>query len=670
MFLVQLLLFGEMDMKAKRFISILLSLCLSLSISGCGAKASVTNYLPELDYYETTDKVTDFFYDMNSDWLYKNQLTDYDLSISKTDTNDILLFSSLSSLISDEKLGTLPKDDPMNKIYSYYNQLLDSSNRETDCIYLQDYLSSIFDYADLEDFLSIMICDPYSLCNPFLEISYTISNGEYVPLITYDPLYSIPGVISEKSYDIMKKYYRSILVQIGFDKNEAYSIVEAAVSLDKSIRENMSGRQYLAEYSYSYVNSLNMKVDIINILNLSGLLCNEPTTYKETAFCCPKGYIRWLNSYFTEKNLYNLKAFYAIKFLEYNIAFTPKEIYGEYMNIWSELGGAKPSKDFDGLYPEEIAISGLLTDNLDALEKYYADHFFGEDIKADSLALSEEIRNEYVALIYDIPWLNKKQKKHLVEKINDIRVHIGCHDNIDDLSYFNIQPSSLASSWSLKFNNLAYMRKMIRQGIDVSSRKTFFQTNAYYAPVSNEIYIMDGYYTSPLNANECSYEEKLAGLGSVIAHEFGHSLDITNIAYDKNNNYDKSFSKGLDEYVDFCNRLCDYYTNTPTSLNNEMDGYKEIEEIISDYLAMEVLIRMLDRKEFADYKKFFSTYAQFQAERMRPEYEELLISYDVHPPIKERVNLTLAQFDKFYQTYGVSKYSPYYVESENRIRLY
>ena len=48
----------------------------------------------------------------------------------------------------------------------------------------------------------------------------------------------------------------------------------------------------------------------------------------------------------------------------------------------------------------------------------------------------------------------------------------------------------------------------------------------------------------------------------------------------------------------------------------------------------------------------------------------LMQTYDVHPPIKERVNLTLAQFDKFYQTYGVSEYSPYYVESENRIRLY
>lgn len=652
-------------MKVKRLISILLSTILLISLAGCGIK-STDSIIPELEYNSSEDKVTDFYYRENSDWIYEHKLADYDVEIAEIDLNDSIMYYSLISRFTDNELGSLQKSDPLNKIYRYYN-LLSNPRRYATGEFIISCIDRIFGSIYIENFLDLMKDDTLSLFNPFLRVSYTLSNGKYVPFITYDPLYSFDGTISDEHYSIMSKYYQDILAHYKFTPEEAKEIVESAINLDQSIRSNLSGRQYLAEYSYNYINTLDMKFDIIDTLKSTGYIIDNPKSNKEIAFCCPKGYIRWLNNNLNYDNLFSLESFYLLKLIEYTIEYNTPDIFDNYRNIYIKLGGGSC---VEKTTPEVLAINGLFADNLDILEKYYADNFLEEYKISDSLFMADEIRTEYIELINDIPWLNKKQKKHLKDKLEGLKIHLGYHDDMNDLSDFKVNNNIIETAISLKKSNRSFMQKKIVEGKNIHYNRSFFQTNAFYSPYTNEIFLMDGYFASPSYSNESSYEERLALIGSVIAHEFGHSIDPSNISYDKNNNYTSLFEKNADEYLDFCDALCSLYSNTLTSCGNQMDGYKENGEIIADYLAMTVLIRLLDQKEDADYKTFFSTYAKMRAEKQRPELEKLMIAYDVHPPCKERVNLTLAQFDRFYQTYGVSPYCSYYIAKEDRIRLY
>lgn len=652
-------------MKAKRLISILLSVFLLISLLGCGHKTS-DSLIYELDYNSADDKVTDFYYKENSDWLYEHQLADYDIEVANIDINDAIMFYSLSSKFTEDELGAIPENEPLNKIYRYYRLLSDSSRSST-LYFVESLIDNILSASDVDSFLELMKDDTLSLFNPFLDVSYTLSNGKYIPFITYDPLYSLDGMVSFEHYNIMSEYYQKILEKYNFEPNVAEEIVQNAISLDQSIRSNLSGRQYLAEYSYDYLEALDMQFNIIDNLTETGFIVNTPQSTKEIAFCCPKGYIRWVNNTLNSDNLYSFKSFYILKLLEYTIDYSTPDIFDDYRSILNKMGGAST---IDEMSSDIFAFNGLFADNLDILEKYYADNFLEEYKISDSRIMTEEIRNEYITLVNDIPWLNKKQKKQLVDKLEDVKIHIGYHDDINDLADFDVTDDIISTAISLKKSNRSFMQKKIRDGKNIHNNRSFFQTNAFYSPYTNEIFLMDGYFSSPSYTYDSSYEERLALIGSIIAHEFGHCMDISNISYDKNNNYTGLFEKTDEEYIYFCEAICSLYSNTITSLGNQMDGYKENGEIISDYLAMAVLIRLLDKKTNADYKTFFSTYAKMRAEKLRPEYEKLLITYDVHPPCKERVNLTLSQFDRFYQTYGVSTYCPYYIAKEDRIRLY
>ena len=73
--------------------------------------------------------------------------------------------------------------------------------------------------------------------------------------------------------------------------------------------------------------------------------------------------------------------------------------------------------------------------------------------------------------------------------------------------------------------------------------------------------------------------------------------------------------------------------------------------------------------DIADYDAFFRAYAEQRAAYYTEEgMEEDIL--DFHLPAKDRINLVLGQFDKFYEVYDIDESSPYFVKESDRLPVF
>ena len=78
-------------------------------------------------------------------------------------------------------------------------------------------------------------------------------------------------------------------------------------------------------------------------------------------------------------------------------------------------------------------------------------------------------------------------------------------------------------------------------------------------------------------------------------------------------------------------------------------------------------IRTMDKP---NYKAFFESYATTWRQITTKEYAEYVLILDVHSPNKFRVNAVLPQFQKFYDTYGITEKDGMYVKPEDRFGIW
>ena len=71
-----------------------------------------------------------------------------------------------------------------------------------------------------------------------------------------------------------------------------------------------------------------------------------------------------------------------------------------------------------------------------------------------------------------------------------------------------------------------------------------------------------------------------------------------------------------------------------------------------------------------DYDLFFRSYAAIWRMQCSKEYELQLAKTDVHPLAYLRINVTLQQFEEFYETYDIQPGDGMYLAPEERIAVW
>jgi putative endopeptidase len=199
------------------------------------------------------------------------------------------------------------------------------------------------------------------------------------------------------------------------------------------------------------------------------------------------------------------------------------------------------------------------------------------------------------------------------------------------------------------------------------------QVNAYYDPQLNGMVFPAGILQPPFYSKDASIPVNLGGMGLVVGHELTHGFDDQGAQYDAVGNLVNWWQPDtLAKFQQRTQCVIDQYGSYEVCGNTRVNGKNTVGENIADIGGVKLSLaayRALRSAApdtvvadgFTEDQQFFLGFGQAWCAKMRPDFEMLLATIDVHAPAKWRVNGALSatpDFGKAFRCRAGSKMVP------------
>ena len=309
----------------------------------------------------------------------------------------------------------------------------------------------------------------------------------------------------------------------------------------------------------------------------------------------------------------------------------------------------------------------------EAFEKAYLDIEGIPERREKVSELIEQIIDTYKTMSDDFSWLDASTKEGVYKKMDKMKYE-SCYsekrkaypmiseNNLEFLSVFGIYNRYQSWFFNLKFSGL-YDTSYTWDGTPS------YTVNAFYNPYINSFCIING-VVGGVDFNG-SVEEILGSVGIIIGHEISHSIDSTGAYFDENGDYKNwwsssswnKFEDKVDNMIAFYNKIG--VTNTTSVKGANVDG-----EATADMGGMHVCLEIAKTIENFNYDLFFRTYANLWLTAPYRNDQVAKRNADTHPWEYLRVNVTLAQFDEFFETYKIGYGDKMYIPEDQRVAIW
>jgi predicted metalloendopeptidase len=152
------------------------------------------------------------------------------------------------------------------------------------------------------------------------------------------------------------------------------------------------------------------------------------------------------------------------------------------------------------------------------------------------LVMAQQIQSLAVSFVNTAWWLDTISKKHAIAKIKAITFHIGYGKTLSGDCTNNISIVTDYITCSMKTFSANVNALTSTPNPENDWEMSAIEVNAYYTPLFNAIYIPYGIAQMPLYDLELHPLFNMAGLGAIIAHEIGHSIDPSGVHFDNRGN--------------------------------------------------------------------------------------------------------------------------------------
>ena len=332
----------------------------------------------------------------------------------------------------------------------------------------------------------------------------------------------------------------------------------------------------------------------------------------------------------------------------------------------------------DRLFEEQIGSTALVA----ALNEAYLDTYINPDIYDRLYGMTADIIDVYRDIFANEPWLSEEGKALCLEKLNAVKIHVVFPDK-GDYSELNIVPAEeggnfLEAALAVKEFGIRKSAALSAEKVDLniwdpySPMLSSTQTNSFYYPTLNGIFICAGILGDPVFNPEMSDEEMLAGIGSVVGHEITHGFDANGVQYDKDGIKQTWLpEKDRSAFGDRTIKVASYYSGlTPFTGSGPYSGTRVQVEATADMGGMKAVLELASRKANFDYDRFFRQFASVWSSQVSYDTEKYLFEYDEHPLDYLRINVTLAQYDEFTETYGIQEGDGMFIPEGKRVKVW
>ncbi|MBR4719336.1 MAG: M13 family metallopeptidase [Lachnospiraceae bacterium] len=633
-----------------------------------------------IDNSDRPDEKDDFHFAVNYDWLKSADIKDGFTAESSFTVAEAATVERARKLLADDSLT----GHDAELVHSMYEAIMDWDKRNKDGMDpVMPVLKDITGISSLNE-LSDFICDPVrSNCvNTFISIANEISltdSHSYIAYINNDTLlledateYADITSAGEQTYKAKKALATAMLVRLGMDEKLAMARFDRVMGFEEKLAEkSLTRADYSSPDIFEKVNNIYTEKEMESITKSFPLMnFIEGFGYGGARWYAiyQPDVLKKLDELYTEDNLDVMKDYMIIHYLLYAADKLDRECYDLNVEMMNTQYGTSGSMD-----DEEIAYNTILKLIPEPLEKIYLDKYDASEMKEDITGICRDIIARYSEMIKNEEWLSEDAKKMALLKLKNMNIKAVYPDEWKDYSTLDLEGLSyLECVRSVNRFDAELDRSRTDRTVDREQWSlNILQCNAFYNKQDNSINIVLGILDDAFYNEGMSKEEKLGGIGTVIGHEISHAFDETGAQFDEYGNL-KGWWSGNDykAYGEKTDKLTAYYDGIRGFNGTNEPGDNIKSEAIADMAAMKVILNMTGDEESFDYDKFFKQYARIWRCVMTPEAEYDKLTRDKHPLNYLRTNVTLQQFDEFYDTYGIQEGDGMYLAPEDRITVW
>ena len=329
------------------------------------------------------------------------------------------------------------------------------------------------------------------------------------------------------------------------------------------------------------------------------------------------------------------------------------------------------------------APNGILSE---AVGKMYVERYFPESSKKQMLELVNNLKDAFNQHIDELDWMSDETKAKAHEKLDNFIVKIGYPDEWKDYSTLVIDPKlsyyenmKAASRWYVADN-----RSKLGQETDVTEWGMSPQTvNAYYNPTTNEICFPAAILQPPFFDPEADYAVNYGGIGVVIGHEMSHGFDDQGSQFDKDGNMVNWWTE--EDRAKFEAKgqvLVDQFNQIEILPGLMANGAVTLGENIGDHGGLSIAFTAMENAmkqhpesnvEIDGYtpaQRFFLSYGAIWAQNITDQEKARLTNLDVHSLGENRVNVSLRNFQQFFDAFDIKEGDPMFRPESERVHIW
>ena len=415
-------------------------------------------------------------------------------------------------------------------------------------------------------------------------------------------------------------------------------------------------------------------------LKLGKMLAEVGIPAQDKLIVCQPSFFDALNKIFKETPLESLKLYLAAQTLSGACNLLSDEFIEAHFDFFSrQLSGTRQQRP---RWKRAMAVpNGLLGE---AVGQMYVERYFPESSKKMMLDLVENLRTALGEHIDSLDWMSDETKARAREKLAAFTVKIGYPDKWKDYSTLEVDPSlsyyenvRRCGTWYVK-DNLSKLGKPTDKTEWGMSPQT---VNAYYNPTTNEICFPAAILQPPFFNPDADAPVNYGGIGVVIGHEMSHGFDDQGRLFDANGNMVNWWTEEDNaKFTAKAQILVEQFNEVEVLPGVKANGAYTLGENIGDHGGLSIAFTAMQNAiagqektlidGFTPEQRFYLSYGAIWAQNITDEEKDRLTKLDVHSLAENRVNVSLRNFQSFFDAFGIKEGDKMYRPESERVIIW
>ena len=391
-------------------------------------------------------------------------------------------------------------------------------------------------------------------------------------------------------------------------------------------------------------------------------------------------YFEGLDNYFKKTDIETLKAYLLCYFISSQADALSDDFYTASWEFFDhQMSNAQQQQP---RWKRAMSVPNSILG--EAVGQMYVERYFPASSKEKMITLVENLRTALGQHIDQLEWMSDATKVKAQEKLAAITVKIGYPDKWKDYSTLDINPGKTyyenlrnAQAWRVK-NGLS----KIGQPTDRTAWGMTPQTvNAYYNPTANEICFPAAILQKPFFDPDADDPLNYGAIGVIIGHEMSHGFDDQGAMFDaKGNMVNWWTSEDKAKFDALGDKLVAQFDEVEVLPGVHANGRYTLGENIGDhgglsiaYSAMENAMagkpaKLIDG--FTPAQRFYLSYGAIWAQNITDEEKARLTNMDVHSLARNRVNVSIRNFQTFFDAFDIHEGDPMFRPESERVHIW